>query len=321
MDYRKLGRSGLKVSEISLGSWLTFGQSVDDTATEACMTAAYDAGINFFDGAEGYGRGAAESAMGRVLKKTGWARDTLILSGKVLFVGDKPTQRGLSKKHLIEACDAALGRFGVDYLDLFFCHRPDPDTPLDEMCRTMHELILRGKILYWGTSEFSAADLLEIHTVCERYNLTPPTMEQCNYSMLVRDRVDRELVPLFQKYRLGTTIYSPLALGILTGKYLDGVPADSRIGKTDADWLKNQISEDKLKKVRALKAIAEDLQTSLAQMALAWTLNNPNTSTAIIGATKPEQVVENCKAIEAKAKLTPEVLDQIELILDNKPKD
>jgi len=319
MKYQKLGNSGLNISAISIGSWLTFGQSVDDETTEACMTAAYDAGVNFFNGAEAYGRGKAELAMGRVFKKVKWPRDTLVISSKVIQVGDLPTQKGLSRKHLVEACDAALKRMNLDYLDLFFCHRPDPDTPLEEIVHTMNELIARGKILYWGTSEFSASDLQELCAIADKRNLVGPTMEQTNHSMLFRKRVDGELVPLFEKHHLGTTIYSPLALGILTGKYNDHVPGDSRIAKADADWLKNQLDEQKLAKVRALTSMAGDLGISMAQLALAWCLKNPNVSTAIIGATKPHHVTENVKATEAIDKLDDEIMEKIEEILDNRP--
>jgi voltage-dependent potassium channel beta subunit len=320
MEYRKLGRAGIKVSAVSLGSWLTFGQSVDDETTEACMKAAYDAGINFFDGAEAYGSGAAEEAMGRVFRKVQWPRDTIVVSTKVIRKGDGPNQRGLSRKHLIEAVDAALLRMGFDYVDLCFCHRPDPDTPLDEIVHTMNELIQRGKILYWGTSEFSAADLMEMFAIAQRDHLIGPTMEQTNHSMLVRNRVDKELVPLFEKHKLGTTIYSPLALGILTGKYNDGVPADSRIGQASQDWMKKSLTEEKIEKARKLTALAEkELGVPMAHLALAWCLKNPNVSTAIIGATKVKQVEENAKAVEAVGKLTDDVMNRIEEILANKP--
>jgi voltage-dependent potassium channel beta subunit len=319
MNCRTLGRSGLKVSEVSLGSWLTFGQSVDDATTEACMVAAYGAGVNFFDGAEAYGSGAAELAMGRVFAKTGWPRDTFIVSSKVIHIGDRPTQHGLSRKHLVEACDAALERMGLDYLDLFFCHRPDPDTPLEEIVHTMNELIGRGKVFYWGTSEFSPDDIARLYAIAERDHLVGPSMEQTNHSMLVRNRVDGELVPLFEKHGLGTTIYSPLALGILTGKYNDGVPEDSRIARADADWLKNQLTDEKLDKARRLAVVAEELGITMAQLALAWCLKNPNVSTAIIGATKPEHVTENVKASEAVEKISEDVMQRIEEILDNRP--
>ncbi|NQU41084.1 MAG: aldo/keto reductase [Lentisphaerae bacterium] len=314
MLYRTLGRSGLKVSAISLGSWRTYGETVDDAATEACMTAAYDAGVNFFDGAEAYGRGKAELAMGRVFKKTGWARDTLVISSKVIRVGDGPNQGGLSRKHLVEACDAALLRMGLDYLDLFFCHRPDPNTPLDEIVHTMNELIQRGKIFYWGTSEFSATDLMDLYAIAERDHLVGPTMEQTNHSMLNRQRVDGELKPVFARYGLGTTIYSPLAVGVLTGKYNDGIPEDSAVGQ-GSEWMKSLVSESNLSKARKLTALAETLDIKPSQLALAWCLKNPNVSTAITGATKPSQVLDNVAAVDHVAALTDEVMAGIDAIL------
>ena len=314
MLYRKLGRAGLKVSAISLGSWRTFGQTVDDPTTTACMSAAYDAGINFFDGAEAYGNGAAESAMGRVFKTTAWPRDTYIVSSKVISVGEKPTQKGLSRKHLVEACDAALQRMNLDYLDLFFCHRPDPDTTLEEIVHTMNELIQRGKIFYWGTSEFTAADLESLYDIAARQNLVGPSMEQTAHSMLNRKRVDGELVPVFQKHNLGTTIYSPLAIGLLTGKYNDGIPPKSAIAQ-GGDWMKKMVTPEVIAKTKLLTALAAELGMPLSQLALAWCLMNPNVSTAIIGATRPQQVTENVAAADQLDKLTPDVMQRIEVLL------
>ncbi len=318
MQYRKLGKSGLNVSAISLGSWRTYGQQEDDSTCDACLRAAYDAGINFFDGAEAYGGGGAERAMGKVFAKTGWPRDTYIVSSKVIRVGDLPTQRGLSRKHLVEACDAALQRMGLDYLDLFFCHRPDPATPLEEIVHTMNELIQRGKIFYWGTSEFTASDIQEMYAIAARDHLSAPTMEQTNHSMLHRRRVDGELRPIFAKHRLGTTIYSPLAVGLLTGKYNDGIPEDSAIAK-GGEWMRKMVNEENIGKIRQLADIAKELDLKLSQLALAWCLKNPNVSTAIIGATKAEQVIENAAAAEAVDLLTEAVMERIESILDNKP--
>ena len=319
MLYKRLGRSGLKVSGISLGSWITFGESINDDATRACMEAAYDAGINFFDGAEGYGRGAAEEAMGRVFAKVNWPRDTLVISTKIFRLGDAPTQGGLSRKHLVESVDAALKRMHLDYVDLCFCHRPDPETPLDEIVHTMNELIARGKIFYWGTSEFSPDDLHQLHAIAQRDGLVGPTMEQTYHSMLYRQRVDGELRPVFEAYGMGTTIYSPLAQGVLTGKYNDGFPEDSRIGSRDAEARNNAISEENLARVRQLTILAGDLGITTAQLALAWCLKNPNVSTAITGATRPEQVKENALAADAVEKLSDEVMQRIEAILDNAP--
>ncbi len=316
MIYRNLGRSGLKVSAISIGSWRTFGQQVDERSTESCMRAAYDAGINFFDGAEGYGRGTAESAMGAVIKSAGWLRETFIVSSKVFGVGDRPTQSGLSRKHLVEACEAAIRRMGVEYLDLFFCHRPDPSTPLEEIVHTMNELIARGRIFYWGTSEFSASDIQELHEIAARDRLNGPTMEQTNHSMLHRSRVEGELLPLFKKFDLGATIYSPLAVGLLTGKYNNGVPPESAVAKSQENWLRNgHVTEERLAKVRQLTTLAEELGIPSSQLALAWCLKNPNVSTAIIGATRPGQVIENAAATDKCDLLTEEVMSRIEAII------
>jgi voltage-dependent potassium channel beta subunit len=323
MIYRTLGKSGLKVSAISLGSWMTYGQSVDQDTTTECIKAAYDAGINFFDGAEAYGAGAAEVAMGKAFQSLGLARDTMILSAKVspnAGAGPAVTQKGLNRKHLIECLDATLQRYGTEYVDLYFCHRPDPATPLQEVVITMNHLIQQGKIFYWGTSEFSPADLLEMHAIAREYKLIGPQMEQTGYNMLGRHRVDGQLLPLYEKYGIGTTVYSPLAGGILTGKYNDGIPEDSRFGGDSADWLKKQLTEDKIQKTRKLTAIAEELGTTMADLALAWVLSNPNVSTAIIGSTKPRQIEENVKACDTLDKLTDDVLPRIEEILDNRPK-
>lgn len=320
MLYRSLGRSGLQISAISLGSWITFGQSVDDQATEACMKTAYDTGVNFFDGAEAYGGGDAERAMGRVFAKTGWGRDTLIISTKVIHRGQAPTQRGVSRKHLVEAVDAALQRMGLDYVDLCFCHRPDGVTPPEEIVHTMNQLIGRGKILYWGTSEFQPFQLQQMCAFAERHGLVGPTMEQTNHSMLHRHRVDHQLKPLFQCYGLGTTIYSPLAQGVLTGKYNQGIsPDDARIQPDGPEWQRNLLSEQNLQKVRDLTDLASELGMSMAQLALAWCLKNDNVSTAIIGATRPEQVEDNVKAADHVDKLDASVLQRIESILDNRP--
>ncbi len=314
MDYRTLGRAGIKVSAISLGSWRTFGVSVDDRTTEACMSAAYDAGVNYFDGAEAYGGGKAEEAMGRVFRAKQWPRDTLVISSKVIHLDDHPNRRGLSRKHLVEACDAALRRMDLDYLDLFFCHRPDPDTPLEEIVHTMNELIGRGKIFYWGTSEFSAEALQAMYEIAARDGLVGPTMEQTNHSMLNRKRVEGELLPLFETHGLGTTIYSPLAVGVLTGKYNDGTPENSAIAK-GGDWMQTLVSDANLAKVRKLTALAGDLGITMAHLALAWCLKNPHVSTAIVGASRPEQVTENVAAVEHMDKLTDEVMQQIAQIL------
>lgn len=315
MRYRRLGRSGLKVSAISIGSWQTFGQDVDQDLSEACMVAAYENGITFFDGAEAYGLGKAEVAMGKVLRKHGWRRDTFVVSSKVMRIGDHPNQKGLNKKHLVEACDAALERLGVTYLDLFFCHRPDPETPMEETVRTMHELIQRGKILYWGTSMFSGAEVMEAFSVARQYGLTPPTMDQPVYNLFERHQVEHELKVPIERHGYGTTIWSPLDVGILTGKYNDGIPPGTRLALRKEEWMKHKRTEAKIAKVRQLSAIARDLDLPMARLALAWCLANPAVSTVITGASRPEQVVENVKAAEDVDRLTPEVLASIEAVM------
>jgi voltage-dependent potassium channel beta subunit len=314
MMYRTLGRSGLHVSAIALGSWRTFGLTLEQNVTRACMEAAYENGINFFDGAEGYGDGAAEEAMGIVFREMKWPRDTLVISSKVIRVGDRPTQRGLSRKHLVEACDGALRRMGLDYLDLFFCHRPDPDTPLEETVHAMNELIQRGKIMYWGTSEYAAADLVEMYAIAARDGLIGPTMEQTKHNMFFRDRVEGELLPVLNRHGIGTTIYSPLAVGLLTGKYNDGIPPGSAYAEA-SPWLKKQLTPERIAQVKQLGVIARELDMLTSQMALAWCLKNPHVSTAITGASRPEQVVENAAAADMVDRLTPEIMERIEHIL------
>jgi voltage-dependent potassium channel beta subunit len=323
MEYRNLGRSGLKVSALSFGAWVTFDTQLQVDEAKKCMVAAYDAGVNFFDNAEGYANGKAEIIMGEVLKQNGWSRDSYIVSSKVFFgfvEEKKPTQRGLSRKHVYEACDQALERMQLDYLDLYFCHRPDPETPIEETVWAMHSLIMRGKVLYWGTSEWSAQEITQAHQVARQYNLIPPLMEQPQYNMLVRDRFEKEYARLYAEYGMGTTIWSPLASGILTGKYNDGIPDDSRLNLPGYEWLRNGLlgegSDAKLAKVRKLADVAKELDAPLAQMALAWTLKNPNVSTVITGASRVSQVQGNMKSLEVVPKLTDDVMERIESILD-----
>ena len=316
MLYRRLGNSGLKLSAFSLGSWQTFGLAIEDKTTERIMQTAYDAGINFFDGAENYGPYLAEEVMGRIFKKTGWRRDTLIISSKVSCnPGLGVNRHGLNRKHLVEACDQALQRMGLDYLDLFFCHRPDPDTPLEETVRTMNELIQRGKILYWGTSEFSAGDLLEMHAIAERLGLIGPLMEQSRYNMIRRERLESDLLPLFERYGMGITVWSPLEFGLLTGKYNDGIPPNSR-GARDTPWAEKITANGELDKTRRLTAIAQDVGITMGSMALAWILKNPHVSTAILGASQPAQLSENLAALDALSALTPEVMTRIDAVLN-----
>jgi voltage-dependent potassium channel beta subunit len=326
MEYRRLGKSGLKVSALSFGSWVTFSNQVDIDLAVACMTAAYDAGVNFFDNAEVYARGQSETIMGEALKKLGWRRDSYTVSSKVMWgsVKDpKPTQKGLSRKHVAEACHQAMKRLHVDYLDLYFCHRPDPEVPMEEVVRAMTELIQQGKVFYWGTSEWSAQQLMEAHSTARQYNLIPPTMEQPQYNMFHRDRFEVEYGRLYDTIGLGTTIWSPLASGILTGKYADGVPDDSRMNLPGYEWLRDfMLNEEglrRIEKVKDLAAIANELGTNMARLALAWCLKNPNVSTVITGASRVEQVEDNMQALEVLPQLTNEVMSKIEEILDNKP--
>jgi voltage-dependent potassium channel beta subunit len=323
MEYRRLGKSGLKVSEVSLGSWVTFGKQVDEKEAMALMGLAYDAGINFFDNAEGYEAGESEALMGAALEKLAWGRDTYAVSSKVFWGGEKPTQKGLSRKHVTEACHAALKRLRVDYLDLYFCHRPDIDTPIEETVWAMHNLITQGKILYWGTSEWSAQQLTEAWAVARDLKITPPVMEQPQYNLFTRQKVEGDYLPLYDLMGLGTTIWSPLASGVLTGKYNDGIPADSRMNLPGYEWLKHSWeSEDgkaKLVKVKQLAALAKDIGLPIHHLALLWCLDNPYVSTVILGASRKSQLEDNLSALDAKDKLTPDVIEKIEAIMGNKP--
>ena len=319
MQYRNLGKSGLQVSALSFGAWVTFGSQVEDGTAEACMQVARDHGINFFDNAEAYADGKAEEVMGSILRKTGWPRDTFLVSSKVFWGGRLPNQSGLSRKHVIEACHAALRRLRVDYLDLYFCHRPDPKTPIEETVRAMNTLIEQGKVLYWGTSEWSARQIQEAKGVADALNLIGPTMEQPQYNLLHRHRVEEEYKPLYDgKDGLGTTVWSPLAGGRLTGKYNDGIPKDSRAAHESMQWWRRQMEEDpaawqaQVKKIKALAAIADDLGVTLPRLSLAWCLTHPNVSTVILGASRKEQLEENIGALEVLPMLTEEVKEKIE---------
>ncbi len=326
MEYRRLGKSGLQLSELSLGSWLTFGKQIENNTAEDLMKTAYDNGVNFFDNAEIYARGESEKVMGKVLKKMKWDRDSYTVSSKVFFgfrgtEDTKPNQNGLSRKHVFEACHQALDRLKVDYLDLFFCHRPDKNTPIEETVWAMHNLITQGKILYWGTSEWSAQEIMEAHMVAKQYNLIGPTMEQPQYNMLHRAKVEVEFDQIYKTVGLGTTIWSPLASGVLTGKYNQNKdPKGTRLNMEGMDWLKKSVLEkENIKKAEKLSVLAKDLGLSLPVLAIAWCLKNQQVSTVILGASKTAQLKENFKAIEAKNKLTPDVIEQIEKILNNTP--
>ncbi len=322
MEYRRLGRSGLQVSALSLGSWLTFGLQIGDDVAEELMTVAYENGVNFFDNAEAYAGGKSEIVMGNILKKKGWDRSTYVVSSKVFWGGTLPNQKGLSRKHVMEACDAALKRLQVDYLDLYFCHRPDINTPIAETVWAMHHLIQQGKVLYWGTSEWTAQEITEAHLVAEKYNLIGPLMEQPQYNMFHRQRFEVEYFRLFRDWGMGSTIWSPLASGLLSGKYNHGMPDEkTRLDLPNLEWLKERVlQEEKLEQARKLETLAKDLGTSLPRLALAWCLKNQNVSTVITGGSKASHLKENLKATEDVAKLTPEVIEQIETILGNKPK-
>lgn len=320
MEYRRMGKAGLKLSALSLGAWVTYGGQVGQDTAEQCMAAAYEHGVNFFDNAEGYAAGNAEVVMGNVIKKLGWRRESVVVSTKIFWGGNGPNDTGLSHKHVIEGVNSALRRLQMDYVDLVFCHRPDPETPIEETVRAMDIVIKQGKAFYWGTSEWSAAEIMAADGIARQYGLTPPSMEQPQYNMLWRDRFEREYAPLYRDLGYGTTIWSPLASGVLTGKYNDGIPEGSRASLQGYEWLRNSaVTPERIEKVKQLKPIADELGCTTAQMALAWCLTNPNVSTVITGASRAEQVHENMKALDVLPKLTDEVLERIEAVLDNRP--
>lgn len=322
MEYRNLGRSGLKVSALSYGSWVTFGKQIDVDKAAEMMKIAYDAGVNFFDNAEAYAQGESEIIMGKALKKLGWKRSDLVLSTKIFWGGEGPNDRGLSRKHILEGTKAALGRLQVDYVDLVFCHRPDYETPIEETVRAMSYLVNQGYALYWGTSEWSAQEITAAYEIAERKSLVPPTMEQPEYSLLDRERFEVEYAPLFKEYGLGTTTWSPLSSGVLTGKYGQGIK-EGRLTLPGYEWLKERYeTEDGKARIEAaerLRPIAEDLGVSMAMLALAWVTKNPNVSTVITGASKPEQVEQNMKALDAAELLGPETMQRIDDAVGTKP--
>ena len=323
MEYRRLGKSGLQVSALSLGSWITFGNQISDDVAKQLMVTAYDHGVNFFDNAETYAEGKSEIVMGKILKKLGWDRTSYIVSSKVFF-GDgrsKPNQTGLSRKHVIEACHDALRRLQVDYLDLYYCHRPDKNTPIEETVWTMHQLIQQGKILYWGTSEWSSQEVTAAHAAAKEHNLIGPTMEQPQYNMFHRKRVEVEYDQLYKNFGMGTTIWSPLASGVLTNKYIGKIPTNTRLELDEMQWLKDRaLSQERLEKVERLNEVAKSIDTSLAKLAIAWCLRNKNVSTVILGASKLHQLEETLQSIDVLSYLTDSVQQKIEDILDNKPK-
>ena len=324
MEYRRMGKTGLQLSVLSFGSWVTFHKQIDDGIADELMGTAYDCGINFFDNAEAYALGESEKMMGRVLRKKSWDRSSIVLSSKVYFgwrgKNNKPNQTGLSRKHITEACHEALQRLQVDYLDLFFCHRPDTEVPIEEVVWSMHQLIMQGKILYWGTSQWSAGEIMEAHRVAQQYHLVGPVVEQPQYNMFERFKVELDYLPVYKNVGLGTTIWSPLATGFLTGKYLHGSPEGSRLAMKGFEWLRDRwLQEEKIKKLEQLEKLAIKMGVSLASLAIAWCIKNPHVTTAILGATKKSQLEENLKALDVLPHLTAERMQDIEDILKNKP--
>jgi voltage-dependent potassium channel beta subunit len=323
MEYRFLGKSGLKVSALSFGAWVTFGNQMGEDLAYECMQAAYEAGVNFFDNAEVYASGQAENIMGKVIQRAGWKRSDLVISTKIFWGGDGPNDSGLSFKHLIEGTLASLDRLQLDYVDLLFCHRPDIHTPIEETVRAMNFLINQGMAFYWGTSEWSAEQIMQAYGIARREHLIPPTMEQPEYNMFARQRVEREYIRLYNEIGLGTTIWSPLASGFLTGKYNQGIPQDSRLTLKGYEWLREQYESEegqrKIEKVKELSEIADEIGCSMSQLALAWCLKNPNVSTVITGASRPEQISENMAALEVYPRFGDEIMDRIDAVLGNKP--
>ncbi len=319
MEYRKLGRSGIKLSAISLGAWITYGSQVGEDVAYECMTAAYEHGVNFFDNAEAYASGRAEEVMGNVIRRAGWKRSDLVVSTKLFWGGKGPNDLGVSRKRIVEGTNASLRRLQLDYVDLLFCHRPDPDTPVEETVRAMNFVIDQGKALYWGTSEWSADRFEEAVRVARREHLIGPAMEQPQYNMLHRDRVEREYAPLYKDPGIGTTIWSPLASGLLTGKYDSGTPPGTRTSLPGLEWLRDEMTgpgaRPKLEKVRRLKSVADEIGCTRAQLAIAWCLKNPHVTSAITGATRREQLIENLGAMKVLGDLTPDVMKKIDGIV------
>tara|TARA_B110000438_G_scaffold302708_1_gene361271 strand:+ start:26 stop:970 length:945 start_codon:yes stop_codon:yes gene_type:complete len=311
MKYRKLGNSGLKISELSFGSWVTFVNQLNEKHAMDCMSYAYDQGVNFFDNAEVYASGESEVLMGNILKKLKWDRDTYIVSSKVFWGGALPTQIGLSKKHIHDACNTSLKRLQVDYLDLFFCHRADPDTPIIETLYAMNDLLHQGKIMYWGTSEWSADEINEAFLCAKKYNLRGPVMEQPQYNILYRERFEKEYKNIFKKYKIGSTIWSPLASGLLTGKYNTSIPKKSRFNVKGYEWLADSINDVDFNKIKKVIDLSKKINIKPSQLAIQWCLKNENVSTVIIGASKLSQLKENLNSIDYSEIITDEIVDEI----------
>lgn len=318
MHYRRLGRSGLKVSEISLGTWLTVGNQLDPDASRKLIRSALDSGINYFDCADIDADGEAERILGESLRDV--PRSQLVLSSKVFYpVSSDPNARGLSRKHIVESVEASLRRMGTDYLDLYYCHRFDPDTPIDEIVRTMDVLIHQGKILYWGTSEWDPYQITQAYSAAREFNLTPPSMEQPQYNMFIRKNVELRLAPLCKEFGLGLTVWGPLFFGILSGKYNEDIPPGSRAARKDLGWMRDHLTEERLAVVRELTALASNLGITTAQLAIAWLLRRKEVSSVITGATSPEQLDENLVAGDLHDNLSEEILERIEQVLGNTP--
>ena len=319
MHYRRLGRSGLQLSALSFGAWVTFGNQVGRGAARELIAAAWDHGVNFFDNAEGYANGDAERVMGDVLADLRLPRDGWCVSSKVFFGSaqePRPTQKGLSRKHVHDACHAALKRLRVDYLDLYFCHRPDPQTPIAETVWAMDALVRQGKVLYWGTSEWSAEEIREAHRVAQAQHLVAPTMEQPQYNLLDRARVESEYAPLYAEYGMGSTIFSPLASGLLTGKYNDGIPADSRLAQDGLTWLRRGLHGDRIDRLRAYTALAAELGVAPGTLAIAWCLQNPNVSTVMLGASKLSQLLQNFEALALSQRFDPATWHRVAAVFE-----
>lgn len=317
MEYRHLGKAGVKVSELSLGAWVTYGNQFGVAEAKEIMKAAFDAGVNFFDNAEAYASGQAELIMGKALKELGWPRKDYLISTKIFWGGDGPNDRGLSYKHIIEGVNNSLKRLQLDYVDLLFAHRPDPDTPIEETVFAFNQVIREGKAFYWGTSEWSAAEIMRATDFARRNNLRPPSMEQPQYNLFHRQRFEEEYAHLYKELGYGTTTWSPLYGGMLTGKYNQGkIPEGSRAGLDNFKWMKERVQDEKkLQVTRKLAEVADDLGVSMAQLSLAWVLKNPNVSTVITGASKISQVEENMKAVEIKNQLSEDVMGRIQEIV------
>lgn len=322
MNYRRLGKAGVKVSELSFGAWVTFGQQVFEDTAAVLMQTAYEAGVNYFDNAESYAAGGAEKIMGNVLKRLGWRRDTYLISTKYFWGLDEGVnhQNTLNRKYLVKAIDGSLQRLQLDYVDIVFCHRPDPETTIEETVWAMHDIIESGKAMYWGTSEWSAYEIVSALHIADKHHLHKPVSEQSHYNLFTRQVIEKEYARMFREHSYGDVVWSPLASGLLSGKYNNGIPADSRAAQPGYEWLKKSgITQPRVDKVKQLVPIANDLGCSLAQMSLAWCLKNPNISSVILGASRLEQLQENLKALEVEPKLTPDVMERIDAVMGNKP--